>query len=237
MSYVPNRADVRKRFTLSAAELARVSRGSVSLSVVPLDRVLNKGDRYGALTVAKMNAGGLLVLATLPNGSERWLLREQYDQLAQKQPSTKPKPTAPAVIAPRKSVAAAAPKTRAQLERLTRLERHVARLHADEGIPMNKKKRAASLLRQAVSLLEEGDYANANDDKVDRLLEEAAAELASDDGEDDTGSAPKYSDARAKQRQRMGLAASSAPAIKIEETKFTFSVHALAQQQGQRTRA
>ncbi len=41
-----------------------------------------------------------------------------------------------------------------------------------------------------------------------------------------------YSDTRKKQRQRMGLAAVTESAIKVEETKFSFSVHAYAQNGG-----
>lgn len=247
-----NRADVRKRFILPTTELDRIVQGSGLLSAAPLDRVLHQGERYGALTVGRLNAGGRLVLATLPDGSERWLLRSQYDQIARtRRQNTSPATAVRAVKPTPKPATAAQPKASGarmnsnQIGRLARLESLIA---AEGNDPVNRK-RAANLLREAATLLGQGPE---NDDKVFGLLKKALAELQPKEEDEregtkpsvtrnpldpDKGSTRRYTDARAKQRQRMGLAASREPAIKVEATKLTFSVHALAQQQVGRARA
>ena len=66
--------------------------------------------------------------------------------------------------------------------------------------------------------------------KGPNLTQAAVAAVKTEPGA--TEGEPQFSDARKKQRQRMGLMAVTGEAIKVEETKFSFSVHQYAQNGG-----
>jgi len=97
---------------------------------------------------------------------------------------------------------------------------------------------AASLLRQAVKMCEDGVV-----ERALRLAKQAVQvlEAGTDDDEDDSDDGDKptsdYQKKRLEQRRRMGLGASTARPIRVENDKFIFSAASLAESKAGRVRS